>query len=229
MLYKYRSNSVRTVSYCIIISFCSTIIFSSLLSKTMIITAVNSYRYLSCFRCYTKIFMDYLIYSPQQSCNTYLPVPILQMSKLRHRVVIFPKSSRNKQWKWICVDLGCHLALKCQNPISSSVRWRGGYLLWPYYKVTWRWNNPIIYLSVLEIVSACVLSSVWLFPNPWTVAHQDPLSMEFSRQEYWSVLPFPPPGYLPNPGIEPESLTLVYGFFTTASHRNCKVLYNLKL
>lgn len=91
MLYKYRSNSVRTVSYCIIISFCSTIIFSSLLSKTVIITAVNSYRYLSCFRCYTKIFMDYLIYSPQQSCNTYLLVPILQMSKLRHRVVIFSK------------------------------------------------------------------------------------------------------------------------------------------
>lgn len=70
MLYKYRSNSVRTVSYCIIIPFCSTIIFSSFLSKTMIITAVNSYRYLSCFRCYTKIFMDYLIYSPQQFCNT---------------------------------------------------------------------------------------------------------------------------------------------------------------
>lgn len=91
MLYKYRSNSVRTVSYCIIISFCSTIIFSSLLSKTVIIIAVNSYRYLSCFRCYTKIFMDYLIYSPQQSCNTYLLVPILQMSKLRHRVVIFSK------------------------------------------------------------------------------------------------------------------------------------------
>lgn len=136
MLYKYRSNGVRTVSHCIIISFCSTIIFSSFLSKTMIITAVNSYRYLSCFRCYTKIFMDYLIYSPQQFCNTYLLVPILQMSKLRHRVVIFPKSCRNKQWKWIRVDLGCHLALKCQNPISLSVWWQGGYLLWPYYKVT---------------------------------------------------------------------------------------------
>ena len=67
------------------------------------------------------------------------------------------------------------------------------------------------------------------FVTPWTVAHQDPLSMEFSRQEYWSVLPFPPPGYLPIPGIEPESPTLVDGFFTTASHRNCKVLYNLKL
>ena len=43
---------------------------------------------------------------------------------------------------------------------------------------------------------------------PWTVAHQAPLSVEFSRQVYWSGLPFPSPGDLPNPGIEPRSLTL---------------------
>ena len=42
---------------------------------------------------------------------------------------------------------------------------------------------------------------VWLFATPWTVAYQAPLSMEFSRQEYWSGLPFPSPGDLPNPGI----------------------------
>ena len=41
---------------------------------------------------------------------------------------------------------------------------------------------------------------------PWPVAHCTPLSMEFSRQEYWSGLPFPSPGDLPNPGIEPGSL-----------------------
>ena len=44
--------------------------------------------------------------------------------------------------------------------------------------------------------------------TPWTVAHQAPLSMEFSRQEYWSGLPCPPPGDLPYTGIEPRSLTL---------------------
>ena len=49
------------------------------------------------------------------------------------------------------------------------------------------------------------LSCVWLFVTPWTVAHQIPPSMEFSRQEYWSGLPFPSPGDLPNPGIEPRS------------------------
>ena len=51
--------------------------------------------------------------------------------------------------------------------------------------------------------------------TPWTVAHQAPLSMEFSKQEYWSGLPFPFPGDLPNPGIEPMSPALAGGFFTT--------------
>ena len=49
------------------------------------------------------------------------------------------------------------------------------------------------------------LSPVRLFATPWTVAHQAPPSMEFSRQEYWSGLPFPSPGDLPNPGIKLES------------------------
>ena len=49
------------------------------------------------------------------------------------------------------------------------------------------------------------LSCVQLFPTPWTVARQAPLSMESSRQKYWSGLPCPPPGQLPNPGMEPSS------------------------
>ena len=52
------------------------------------------------------------------------------------------------------------------------------------------------------------LSCLGLFATPWTVACQAPPSMEFSRQEYWSALPFPSPWYLPNPGIEPGSPTL---------------------
>ena len=44
--------------------------------------------------------------------------------------------------------------------------------------------------------------------TPWTIAHQTPLSVEFSRQEYWSGLPFPSPGDLPNPGIKPRSPAL---------------------
>ena len=56
------------------------------------------------------------------------------------------------------------------------------------------------------------------FVTPWTIACQAPLFMGFSRQEYWSGLPFPSPENLPNPGTEPESLVspaLESGFFTT--------------
>ena len=63
-------------------------------------------------------------------------------------------------------------------------------------------------------------SRVQLFATPWTVAHQAPLSMGFSRQEYWSGLPCPPPGDLPNTGIKPTSLTfpaLAGRFFTTTT------------
>ena len=54
----------------------------------------------------------------------------------------------------------------------------------------------------------CLLSHVRLCVTPWTIAHQAPLSVEFSRQEYWSGLPFPSPGDLPDPGIEPGSPVL---------------------
>ena len=56
------------------------------------------------------------------------------------------------------------------------------------------------------MLSVCTLSRVWLFMTPWPVALQAPLSMGFARQEYWSGLPFPTPGDLPNQGIEPASL-----------------------
>ena len=69
--------------------------------------------------------------------------------------------------------------------------------------------------------STCMLSCfsrVQLFVTPWTAAHQAPLSMGFSRQEYWSGLPCPPPGDLPDPAIKPSSLmspALADEFFTT--------------
>ena len=62
------------------------------------------------------------------------------------------------------------------------------------------------------------LSCVQLSATPWTAACQAPLSTGFSRQEYWSGLLFPPPGDLPDPGIESASLAspaLAGGFFTT--------------
>ena len=68
-------------------------------------------------------------------------------------------------------------------------------------------------------MEVCVLSHVQRFATPWTVAHQVPLSIGFHRQEYWSGLPFPPPGHLPAPGIKPASPALAGGFFTTEPPR----------
>ena len=67
-------------------------------------------------------------------------------------------------------------------------------------------------------MSACVLSCVWLFATPWTVAHQAPLSMGFPRQEYWRGLPFPTSGNLPDLGIEPLSPVLVGGYLTSTPY-----------
>ena len=67
------------------------------------------------------------------------------------------------------------------------------------------------------------LSCVRLFATLWTVAHQAPLSMEFSRQEYWSGLPCPSPGNLPDPGIKPISPVLTGRFFTHSHQKNPKL------
>ena len=75
-----------------------------------------------------------------------------------------------------------------------------------------------IYVCVCTYTCACVLSCVQLFVTPWTVAYQAPLSMEFSRQENWNGLPWPPPGDLLDPGIKPISFacpSLAGTFFIT--------------
>ena len=72
--------------------------------------------------------------------------------------------------------------------------------------------------TILLCVLSC-FSCVQLFATPWTVAHQVPLSMGFSKQQFWIVLPCPPPGDLPDPEIEPVSPALSGGFFTTEPPR----------
>ena len=79
--------------------------------------------------------------------------------------------------------------------------------------------------SLLLLLSC--FSHVQLLVTAWTVAHQAPLSMGFSRHEYWSGLPCPPPGDLPDPGTEPTILmspALAGGFFTTSSAREAPSL-----
>ena len=77
--------------------------------------------------------------------------------------------------------------------------------------------------DLLGLLGCCVRAQlpnrVRLFVTPWTVSRQAPLSMGFSRQEYWSGLPLSPPGDLSDPGIKPTSASpaLAGRFFTTAS------------
>ena len=74
------------------------------------------------------------------------------------------------------------------SPLSSPSHWVS------HFHCQWRWVK--------------LLSLVWLFATPWTVAYQVPPSTGFSIQEYWSGVPFPSPGDLPDPGIEPKSPAL---------------------
>ena len=79
------------------------------------------------------------------------------------------------------------------------------WLLWFWASTPGRSQDPCHYHISCVCVHVQSLSHVWLFSTPWTVAHQAPLSMGFPRKEYWSGLPFPTPGDLPDPGTEPES------------------------
>ena len=89
------------------------------------------------------------------------------------------------------------------------------------------WMTTITKEVLCQSMCKCVLthSVVSNSATPWTVAHQAPLSMESSRQEYWSGLPFLSPGDLPNPGIEPKSLA---GGFLPLSHLGslCQSIHN---
>ena len=80
-------------------------------------------------------------------------------------------------------------------------------------------NFPILLMTPhpnsVYCVCEHVLSHALFYVTPYTAARQAPLSMGFSRQEYWSGLPFPSLGDLPDPGIEPRSPTLAVKFFTT--------------
>ena len=83
------------------------------------------------------------------------------------------------------------------------------------FAIPWTDFSIPAFLSFTIFWGVCVLSQIWFFATPWTIAPQAPLSMPFSRQEYWNGLPFLPPEDLPSPGIQPESPALASRFFTT--------------
>ena len=99
-------------------------------------------------------------------------------------------------------------------------------LVWP--------SAPALALLWLPspFMHACVLSHfshVWLSATLWTVACQAPLCMGFSRQEYWSGLPCPPPGDLPDARIKPTSPALAGGFFTTSAPWEAHLLIHVSI
>ena len=112
-------------------------------------------------------------------------------------LLVYSASTVNSQWP----------ILRSRDPLRTPPHFFGGHFSFCHQ------------IRIGSTVYVCALSCVWLFETPWTVAHQAPLFMGFSRQEYWSGLPFPPPGNLLNPGIEPLSLVSPASagrFFTTA-------------
>ena len=132
-----------------------------------------------------------------------------------------------------CMGEGKGNPLQCsclENPRGGEP---GGLPSMGSHRVGHDWSN-------LAAAAAEVLSHVQLFVTPWAIAHQAPLSMEFSRQEYCSGLPCLPPGNLPNPGIKPmspvlqavsllseplEKLNMNYGVQLSAFKAFCAYLY----
>ena len=85
---------------------------------------------------------------------------------------------------------------------------------------------PLSHLGCLYYTCVCqLLSHAQLFAIPWPVSHQALLSIELSRQEYWSELLFPSPGDLPDPGFEPWSPTLASRFFTIWAIREASIIH----
>ena len=110
---------------------------------------------------------------------------------------------------YFLIDKFCNKVIKISfllNPKKKSLITNNNILM-GLSQLQIKWNFLLFYFFML--------SCVQLLATPWTVACQAPLSMEFSRQEYSSGLPFPPLRNLSNPGVEPESPALAGGFFTT--------------
>ena len=89
-------------------------------------------------------------------------------------------------------------------------------------------GERLFFWRLLPFSEVKLLSHVQLFATPWTVAHQAPPSMGFSRQEYWGGLPFPSPGDLPDPGIEPRSPVLQADVLTLLPFREDKSMHRMR-
>ena len=116
-------------------------------------------------------------------------------------------TERQQCWIFLLESIVCFLFVK----IFLFLRGVADFISYNSQKSLAKCIFHLFYCLVLSFHSESEVKSlnhVWLFATPWTVAHQAPPSMGSSRQEYWSGLPFPSPGDLPDPGIEPRSPAL---------------------
>ena len=127
----------------------------------------------------------------------------------------------------------CHYELWCGPSITLAENYSSWQGKWRHFSRRWlfnanmslvkRWRNFVVLLPINLSAYARVLRSfsrVWVFVTLWTAAHQAPLSMGFPREGYWSGLPFPSPGVLPNSGIKPWSPALLaYSLLTESPEK----------
>ena len=153
------------------------------------------------------------LYKNQNSIFTWFNLPLPVWMGLTTSESAFAKRLRRY----------LNLIVLCAHYWSSSSGPKQGKVLLGFLPLEHVLGLNIRLNPVFDSVCVCVcarvqsLSRIWLFVALWTVAHQAPLSVRFSRQEYWSGLPYLPPGDLPDPGIEPISLAspaLADRFFT---------------
>ena len=120
-------------------------------------------------------------------------------------------------WAGIWILINCMALIRAYHLRTIVPHLRNGTL---YQWITFFSQSNTLFIIIRVCVCVCVcactqsLSQVQLFASPWTVALQAPLSMGFSRQEFWSGLPFSTLGDLSNLGIKLVSPALAYGFFT---------------
>ena len=105
-------------------------------------------------------------------------------------------------WSNIFVGLACITAFRVKRPLDGIYLWspKAANGIISLFSITQEYSAVCVCMCMYVLSR---FSCVWLFATPWTIACQAPLSVSFSRQEYWSGWPCPPPGGLPNPEIEP--------------------------
>ena len=127
----------------------------------------------------------------------------------RYFIVVFKMLST---FSCVSFPFACHLSLNVQGLFAGIEH---VWCIWVFVRYMNLDHLHFLNCSIVDFVVVVIVAQSFLTLTPWTVVCQAPLSMGFPRQEYWSRLPFPSPGDLPNPGIVPMSPVLAGRFFIT--------------